>query len=531
MAWAIETAALNWNEDSEVLRLANKMDSGGMRSRKAIEQELLSYGVVPGAFTVRKRAKRCSSRRPCNTPVCYRCAVIGKKRSKRQLMRGQKLQPGVVNYVGPKDGRFSRNSRIAAAQRMTLPFDKLPNKNIAAANVMLGIMPGGSNFSKIVKIAKTRVAETLKYLPAGSKAYLRLEWCIKYAGQIRQTFSHDDPNLPRLEDCKDDDLVALLHAHGLIYAPGKDSKQIGELLRTEFTGKNEVHCRSILPEIVSESGEVTYGAQGFAEYSSKAATSTLCQLLPDAPPSDDDDTDYVDTGRAIDQQIPHDELQVEITNNRDKAMAFFADIELHLALKGTNLTIRKGVNRSAASDGLDTFEDEFMFEDTEASAIEMDRRYNELAYIYPGHTLDYELILLHEDHDATEVDMDRVYDELADNRNRASSEIKSESSRSEHEVHEVDDSDSVFDSMLFTGIQLLDTTSVYSYDRNQKTKLVVSFSVSASSTFNQTCSYTRGCTPIYNSTCVTSSETPYFVDPRWVQYLRGVSRLPNSQPP
>lgn len=357
-------------DQEQVLALAANLYTGTMRERKALELELLS--LDPRAWEQVQKVMDCGYRWRCNSPFCYHCSVAANSKHLRRVQPGTVLDTSVVNYVGPAHGHpLSRNYRVRAGQAQARCFNALPRNEVGASTVMLGVMRGGDPYRELHSRFKRYLRAGLTSLGSDTVAYLRLEHVMKRAGDIRQSFDQIMPGGHDLIDIPDEEIVALVHGHGLIHVPGMTPSQVAELLRKTFTGKNRVHSQPVKPEKIAACGIVTGGAQGYAEYSGKKKTSRLGKTERDFPAGqsgqqadlqereddeswnhDGDEQECEDLAEQSGGVDPiHDPAAFCSTDHRDAAIALFADAEIHRALHGFNLTVRIGVNnRSGEGD-------------------------------------------------------------------------------------------------------------------------------------------------------------------------------------
>lgn len=360
-------------DQEQVLALAANLYTGTMRERKALELALLS--LDPRAWEQVQKVMDCSYRWRCNSPFCYHCSVASNSRHLRRVEPGTVFDTSVVNYVGPAHGQpLSRNYRVRAGQAQARCFDGLPRNEVGASTVMLGVMRGGDPYRDLISRFKAYLRSGLSSLGGDTIAYVRLEYSMKRAGDIRQSFDQIVPGGHDLNDIPDDEIVALFHGHGLIYVPGFSPSQIGDLLRKTFTGSNQVHTQTVKAEKIAACGMVTSGAQGYAEYSGKKKTSKLGKTERNSPDGQtgqqvdledhEDDASWSDDGRELDNddlaamsEGPdpiHDPAAFGSSDHRDAAIGLFADAEIRRALHGVNMTVRIGVNRkSGESDKVD----------------------------------------------------------------------------------------------------------------------------------------------------------------------------------
>ncbi len=374
MAWNCVDVGLV--DQEQVLALAADLYIGNMRKRKATELELLSHD--PRAWKEVKKVVDCCQRWRCNSPFCHYCSVASNSSHLRRVQPGTTLDTTVVNYVGPAHGLpLSRNYRVRAGQAQARCFDGLPRTDVGASTVMLGVMRGGDPYRELHSRFKGYLRAGLTSLGSDTVAYLRLERVMKRAGDIRQSFDQIMPGGHDLIDIPDDEIVALVHGHGLIHVPGITPSQVAELLRKTFTGKNRVHSQPVKPEKIAACGIVTGGAQGYAEYSGKKKTSRLDKAERNFPAGqfgqqadleereddeswnhDGDELDCEDLAEKSEGLDPiHDPAAFGSTDHRDAAIALFADAEIHRALHGFNMTVRIGVNnRSGEGDEVDQAE-------------------------------------------------------------------------------------------------------------------------------------------------------------------------------
>lgn len=365
MAWNCIDSGLV--ERESVLTLAADLYKGNMRQRKSTALELLDHDHL--AMDQVKRVMECSIRWRCNSPFCHHCSVPTNSYHQRRVQPGTVFDAFSVNYVGPKVGEpMSRNYRVRAGQMQTIHFDGLSRSDVGAVTVMLGVMRGGDPYREMISGFKDYLRMGLWSLGRDAMAYLRLEFAMKYAGDIRQSFPHVIPGGHYLNDIPEEEIVALVHGHGLVYVPGEAPSSVGVDLRKTFTGKNQVHIRTVMAEQIAPNGIVTGGAQGYAEYAGKKKTSKITKNEkgcldsepnqddhPDSEGGGDEYTDFGDDyrGKADISQGGEEasftvDLEVlEPTGHRDSAIAVFAEAEIFRALHRVNMTVRVGVNRKS----------------------------------------------------------------------------------------------------------------------------------------------------------------------------------------
>lgn len=368
MAWNCINVGIA--DQEQVLALAANLYTGTMRERKALELELLS--LDPRAWEQVQKVMDCSYRWRCNSPFCYHCSVAANSKHLRRVKPGTVLDTSVVNYVGPAYGQpLSRNYRVRAGQAQAKCFDGLPRNEVGASTVMLGVMRGGDPYRELHSRFRTYLRAGLTSLGSDTVAYLRLEHVMKRVGDIRQSFDQIMPGGHDLIDIPDDEIVALVHGHGLIHVPGVTPSQVAELLRKTFPGKNRVHSQPVKPEKIAACGIVTGGAQGYAEYSGKKKTPRLDKAERNSSDrrtgqqvdleDHEDDEPWNDDGNELESQDLADKCEgldsihhpaaFGSTDHRDAAIALFADAEIHRALHGFNMTVRIGANnRSGEGD-------------------------------------------------------------------------------------------------------------------------------------------------------------------------------------
>lgn len=330
-----------------VLALAADLYTGSMATRKLRALELLGRDSLASSQV--KKVSKCNRRWRCNSPFCPHCSIAENSSHLRRVPPGTVLDPTVVNYVGPEHGMpLSRNYRVRAGQAMTRPFDGLPSHEVGAATVMLGVLRGGDAYRERFVTFKDDIRRSLSFMNGDARAYFRIEFVLKYAGDIRQSFDDVAPGRLCLGDIPDDEIVVLAHAHGLTHIPGMPRSYVGDRLRETFTGQNQVNVRAIKFEVVTPDGMVTSGAQGFAEYAGKKKTSKLLRQDLSRPQIELDEERAINCGNRLgggDKSDAIDLVAIKKLNQRDAAIAVFAEAEMFRILFGMNMTVRVGVNK------------------------------------------------------------------------------------------------------------------------------------------------------------------------------------------
>lgn len=308
--------------------------TGKLLSRKRAGLRLLAIDYETNLPTL-KKVERCSHETgtgfPCNSPYCPYCSVPA--RNPRPVSRGEerKLDPNIINYTGPRYGSWSRNPRIRAGQQAAFHFDGLPLRAVGAVTVMLGITRKVTDERQIrhdFAECKKRLAKALSALDPrrGDKAYFRLEFAMKRVDELRV-----DPaelGAGRLQES--DEVVALIHAHGLVHLPNRNIDQLRNFLKTLFPGRNQLNVEQPKPDRITESGHRTGGAQGFMEYAGKRTTGKHW-LSPEKI-------------GAYGQQRYHQTVLIK----------FLAEAEIYRALKGFRMTVTRGIRKNPrASQGSD----------------------------------------------------------------------------------------------------------------------------------------------------------------------------------
>lgn len=322
MAWECETKDLLNNPN--VINAACELHKGNMAKQKTAERRLLDYD--PANREMLRRIEKCKSMNGqffCGQPYCSYCSNPQNSNYLRNLRGTQKLKPGKVNYIGPWYLRpNSWSKRMNDGKIMAREYEGLNNSDVAPATINLAIIVGGSDYQGELKRILQDCKQALNMSGLGNaRIFLRSEEATVRNCEAPSYLPRPQPN--GFLNITDDTIVMFVHVHGLIYWPEHSPEQIREELVAIYPHMRQVCVRQIQEEVVQDNGQVTHGAQGYAEYACKEMTKAIKPRIREGLTDEENDA----------------------LNLRDAATGVFADAEFRRETKGMSRGIKLNIPR------------------------------------------------------------------------------------------------------------------------------------------------------------------------------------------
>jgi len=225
---------------------------------------VLSRSQHPELMRIAARLKQCSPRRRCHLPYCPKCGIS--KASKKRLEKSGKIPLGTSRPVSLHNPRSKARGVIRAL------FGHLPEDNIGCITIHLGAARNPLDAESSINLYRSQFNGFLKSKLPDSKVWMAFEVKsirVKNAGQDIYSDSRWK------QEFEPDDIVWLVHAHGLIYSPSITPKDMKAAFKTRKDGKRSRYAGSRQVDIrpvkhaPTENGGDNWGMEGFAEYAIK----------------------------------------------------------------------------------------------------------------------------------------------------------------------------------------------------------------------------------------------------------------------
>ena len=279
--WACEQR--NWGLSDWEVQLGAQVSKGSMSSRFEAVRDILSHDYKNR--TMLAQIDRCGEGHPCQHKYCQKCygRSLDPKRwrvDQQNFIAEDVLNPVYYNdWVG--NGPFRHIQKV---QKFLEPFYGLPINEIAPFTTKFCYLQGREEFVAVKdwysKWMRVIGQEFRRIVHPGAKFSYRFEWSFTTAKDAVWDLPLRAPGVADVKMMKPDQVVALLHCHGIAHFPGFTHRQAGQFFRMVFDGPSQVHVSTPRADhVVSAYGSWPSMIDLEEAVSSKCATTQL----PDQP--------------------------------------------------------------------------------------------------------------------------------------------------------------------------------------------------------------------------------------------------------
>lgn len=175
---------------------------------------------------------------------------------------------GFVNVAGTRQGKYSSNYQVRNGQKLMEPFDGLPLCFIHPMTINFAYLQDSANLRTVTHELKERVQHCVSQF--SSEAIIRGYFDIKmtYADGHQYVMPTDETTISYTYTRRDQEIVAMIHAHFIIFEPQMVGEEVRATFANEFPGRKRICLRKPHTEKVNANGEISHGIQGYAEYAS-----------------------------------------------------------------------------------------------------------------------------------------------------------------------------------------------------------------------------------------------------------------------
>lgn len=151
---------------------------------------------------------------------------------------------------------------------MAEPFDGLPTSDLYLCTVNFTLCPANTVLSQISESFRLRLNKLFSRLSPGAIVRGKFDLVLKRGDQLNFELQQSDLPDELDADHLPSDILAMVHAHFVVFHPTLSREEVSAILREAFPGKNRVCVRSARDDVVHDNGSVTQGVQGYLEYAS-----------------------------------------------------------------------------------------------------------------------------------------------------------------------------------------------------------------------------------------------------------------------
>ncbi len=229
-----------------------------------IGRRVLAGSTIPEVQKMVARMNHCSARRRCHAPHCPNCGVS--EPSMRRLETAGKVPIGSTS----PDPSHSIQSR--ARKTVRDQFGHLPEENIGCITIHLGVVGNALDAEALIDHCRKQLRYFLRSKLPDAKVWMSIEAPPR---RVKDTYLDIYSDTRWKQEFQPDDIVWLVHGHGLIYCPDMSPSAMKSAFMTRKDGKRSRYSGSLQVDVKSvehnvlENGKDIWGIEGFAGYAVK----------------------------------------------------------------------------------------------------------------------------------------------------------------------------------------------------------------------------------------------------------------------
>jgi len=279
--WACEQRS--WGLSDWEVQLGARVSKGSLPSRFDAVQDILSHD--PKNRTMLDQINRCGEGQPCQHKYCHKCYGRPLDPNTWRVDRHNTIADDVLNPVYYNDwvgcGPYRHIQRI---QKFLQPFYGLPTVEIAPFTTKFCYLQGGEDHLA----AKDWYRDWMRVIGQEFRSIVhpdvkfsyRFEWSFTTAKDAVWDLPMRAPGVADVKTMDPDQVVALLHCHGLAHFPGFTHRQAGQFFRMVFDGPSQVHISTPQVDQVAKA----YGNwPSMIELEEAVSAKSITTQLPDHP--------------------------------------------------------------------------------------------------------------------------------------------------------------------------------------------------------------------------------------------------------